>query len=96
METKHTKGEWVASPDGRAVYSDEKKCLIAMCEGRAAYPINERESNMNAKLIASAPDLLEALMSMKIQIRSWKKLDKETLGHQWAIKAEQAIKKATS
>ena len=82
----------MTSPDGRAVYSDEKKCLIAMCEGRAAYQIDEREANRNAKLIAAAPELLEALQDVLLAFE-----ERETaIPVSTQMKIEKAIKKATS
>ena len=58
--TEHTPGVWhTRPPQGRArlhgVFSDDNYCL-AECMGQ--------EATANARLIAAAPDMLEALQSM--------------------------------
>lgn len=63
METKHTPGPWAArKPDdigGSRVYADCKGGSLIATPG---YMRDESESEANARLIAAAPELLEALM----------------------------------
>lgn len=75
METKHTKGEW--SVDGLNTtsvitningYTKVCDCHLAGITGNDALQFLE-ENKANAKLIASAPDLLEALISLMNDIR---------------------------
>ena len=65
METKHTKGEWKATPQRgiighctvAQIWTNKKERSIAnitSCD-------TEDEANANAKLIAAAPELLQAL-----------------------------------
>lgn len=88
METKHTQGEW--KYEKGMFHPDYKITCEGVHIGYAKMPKNKvvgefrSEMEANAKLIASAPDLLEALQS------ALPYLHKET-----RIKAEQAIKKAT-
>jgi hypothetical protein len=68
METKHTPGPWTAEPygdNGRwEVNSDGKLPWKAIadirCDHMGADAVNEAEAEANAKLIAAAPELLEA------------------------------------
>jgi hypothetical protein len=61
MKTKHTKGEWHVTPNGEYVgtlgQGKTGVCMILM-KGR-------EEGQANAKLIASAPELLEALLAVQ-------------------------------
>lgn len=83
METKHTQGEWV-------VKSNPELCWVESKTHRIATVSFGNEAN--AKLIAAAPELLEALIeiveSMDLEMR-FNQLDQYQ-------KAKQAIKKATS
>lgn len=54
MKTKHTPGPWVIA-DGRYIKADEFGGIIARCDGT---------NPANIPLIASAPDLLEALQGL--------------------------------
>jgi len=58
METKHTKGEWLTKE--LAVYNAETGKTIAQVGLWGA--TREQEAEANAKLIAAAPDLLNALL----------------------------------
>jgi hypothetical protein len=56
MKTKHTQGEW--ETQGTAVFSNNK--LVANCVSDGIHFTEEDKAN--AKLIAAAPELLEALI----------------------------------
>lgn len=66
METKFTKGEWSINewtqPDDRISIGAVGTPLIAIVPSR---DVSYNEQKANAKLIAAAPDLLEALMSIE-------------------------------
>ena len=97
MKNKHTEGEWLATY--RDVISMPTQIKIAKIDFTKP-DINSVESiqemRANVKLISAAPDLLDIVKKISaMQGRSWKKLKKDTLGYQWAIEMEEAIKKAT-
>lgn len=56
METKHTPGQWFV----------EKNCVMSQgrCVARLDWEIRDVIDDANAHLIAAAPDLLEALISV--------------------------------
>ena len=58
--SKHTPGLWVAKNDGGRPYIMAGGINIALTIGPFAYGM-ELEANANARLIAAAPDLLNAL-----------------------------------
>ena len=62
METKHTKGEWKTFIDENDIIieTSEKVDAIASIIGGVGY----KEDEANAKLIAAAPELLEALQDL--------------------------------
>ena len=64
---KHTKGEWFNTSDGEANFYGvaTKENWLLRIQQNSELLIEEQEAN--AKLIAAAPDLLEAL----IDIRNW-------------------------
>jgi len=74
METKHTKGEWkvinkpVALDANIAIVNSNKKPVL-ICEMTCirgdSYEDNSSQIEANAKLIAAAPELLEALLVAK-------------------------------
>jgi hypothetical protein len=55
MKDKYTKGEWVIRNDNSIRVNRSVICQIGSADN------NEEQSQANAKLIASAPELLEAL-----------------------------------
>jgi len=63
MNYKHTRGEWVVNPP----FKNDNKIFISNGENVIAYMAHnpsvniDEEAEANAKLIASAPKLLEAL-----------------------------------
>jgi len=61
---KHTKGNWFANISGRQplIYAEETGQSIAVCYDHGG----EEEVKANARLIASAPELLEALKNCAI------------------------------
>ena len=66
METKHTPGPWVVDPDSPTDISpadDLRLGIASICHADEAGGRWEfgQQSKANAKLIAAAPDLLEAL-----------------------------------
>lgn len=83
MEFKGTPGPWYTSNEGRLLVRDEEwQCVIADgigCNG-------DEEEVANARLIAAAPDLLNALINL---IEYWK-LDETAEAHA----AMKAINKA--
>lgn len=57
--SKHTKGPWKQHLVDETVIIDSRREQIAQACGD--YPLNAVEIEANARLIAAAPDLLEAL-----------------------------------
>lgn len=96
METKHTKGEWkiVSKSKHRGwININSKKGIIARSFHGDMEPIvTVEEAEANVKLIAAAPDLLEALQSIVGTLEnegvSWRYENEINL-------AKNAIKKAT-
>lgn len=61
METKHTKGKWYAVDSSGTVIAAKGEKYTTICK---VLNISE-EGDANAKLIAAAPDMLEALIEAK-------------------------------
>lgn len=101
--SKHTKGPWKVRENGGIMQAIEagKDWLIYKC-GRDNTPIAEVEAN--ARLIAAAPDLLEALELARLFIRNGIELgyirmpdaDTPDPAHDTLPKIEAAIAKARS
>lgn len=88
MEKKFTQGEWSISENSYhpGLYDQIIKCgkhIIGILRG------NDIKTKSNAKLIAAAPDLLEALEDLYNAIDSCVELTPDVLR-----KADKAIKKA--
>ena len=66
-EYKHTLGPW-RSPkntmDDKGLYISTPDGNFDVCEIKLAYAPNAAEAHANAKLIAAAPDMLEALQNV--------------------------------
>ena len=60
-ENKHTPGPWMVGPSGKTIFGGEDELLLASCELTPFTPTTKRA---NARLIAVAPELLEALEEM--------------------------------
>lgn len=93
METKHTKGEWKVSQSkterlGNIVVDSNTRNIAKVLSW-------DLEAKANAKLIAAAPELLEALKCI-IEKEKMFNLEIPVVLHEPFRKAEQAIKKATS
>ena len=67
--SKHTPGPWIQVRDGRSVCAPSflgvsvafcGDCTVVSKEGK--YSISKDEAQANARLVAAAPDLLEALL----------------------------------
>ena len=66
METKFTRGEWKKyQRNGFGMCRIKDENMRDICDTYSfASSISDEESEANAKLISSAPDLLEALMNI--------------------------------
>lgn len=63
MNAKHTPGPWNTGQRGRMLNVGHNGTLIATIDCRSQHPAVEAEAHANARLIAAAPELLEALHS---------------------------------
>lgn len=70
MNTKHTPGPWAAKPKGKLGewHIDSAEWGIAIVAGGAGHEGFNGRSDENARLIAAAPELLEALKAVD---RAW-------------------------
>jgi hypothetical protein len=95
MKMQHTPGPWVASPAIRSGFTIDAKCdpwmIVTTSDEEGRYGSIETEAN--ARLIAAAPDLLEALQALANMAESFpSELHKD---HPDVIAARAAIAKAT-
>ena len=94
MEKKFTKGTWVIDSDFITVEVDGIDEVICDFDPEGVWPTvyqrSEEEKDANAKLIAAAPDLLDALECIYNDKEVWSELSDTQ-----KIMVEQAIKKAT-
>ena len=92
METKFTKGEWFKE-ESIVKCLDEKGIMTDIFTGEFGYEkhISDEEAEANAKLIAAAPEMFEALKELYDFAYMWSN-DKED---ETLLKALNAIKKAT-
>jgi hypothetical protein len=103
METKFTKGKWSYAESSNEVdylvYVDGLPCLfISLNYGVDPKYIDKEETEANAKLIAAAPDMLEALNEMVKNLSSYVYGLKIRDGFSELLaleNAKKAIKKAT-
>ena len=95
MEKKFTKGQWVIDSDFITVEVDGIDEVVCDLDPIDVYPTvyqrSEEEKDANAKLIAAAPELLEALIALVNGCLSDSESDKVVS----LRKAKQIIKKAT-
>lgn len=75
MSRKHTPGPWVVGPIDDTVVThlgkDGVRYEVAAIDGDYNDPTNWPIMEANARLIAAAPDMLEALEKAKETIRAW-------------------------
>jgi hypothetical protein len=83
METKFTKGEWFVS-GGYQIVSMPSQCKIT--NHVSGWNLDEAEAN--AKLIAAAPDLFEALIGLMITLPL-------CFSNEYTMLSKEVIKKAT-
>lgn len=93
MKTKHTKGEWkiqdfFSTPNEICIFLGDATKQTVLVKGD--------NCEANAKLIASASELLEALIEAKQVIDNLTKGKSELLAKPCKIKINNAIKKATT
>lgn len=94
MKTKHTKGEWAF--DDNEVYSESTDHGAAICTmNTTSAHFTEDEMKANAKLIAAAPELLDALQELITLYYTPEDGYISPYKEAWE-KANAAIKKATS
>jgi hypothetical protein len=96
---KGTKGDWEYCSNGTnpkkhnfAIIRDNRGRIIAY-----VYKAHGEEKTLyeaNAKLMSAAPDLLEALLKMRILLNGYKLLEKDTIGYKSQERAFKAINKA--
>lgn len=69
-ESKHTPGPWVVNgpPENQIVWSDAENriCFLAHSAGR-----DEDRDYANGRLIAAAPELLDALIAAREWLEGW-------------------------
>ena len=95
MKTKHTRGKWFE----RQVPGDQRRFTVLTDFGSSTQSIchlyhRKGETEANAKLIAAAPDLLEALDELRISVGNNSEFNRFI--DDAYKKAVEAIKKATS
>lgn len=95
METKHTKGPWTIKSVSE---SDIAYRIIAECDEENVFCVwrttDEIQTEANAKLIAAAPELLEALQEVRLVFNPLIRSSKSDKDAAW-LKVVNAIKKAT-
>lgn len=93
MKAEHTPGKWKVegsdNPDGSnlIVLDEDGRVIADMCDSCGVEDCEEAEAN--ARLIAAAPDLLEALRDLHDACAHWEDQDDPVL-----VRARAAIAKA--
>jgi len=94
MNTNHTPGPWVFHEQGDAnqfcLLTSDKNWVISFGQNGE---LSTEKQIANAKLIAAAPELLNALIDV-LNVYG-PRANNGTIGHVVITKAERAIKKAT-
>lgn len=95
--SKHTPGPWVINHSGLQeptgdydhIHAESNRALQAICK-----VVRRHDSKANAKLIAAAPDLLEALEALLDWGRDWTSPNDPHSPHELLVNACTAIAKA--
>ena len=77
----HTPGPWMVEPLGSACFEVKCECgyFIATCHDGVR---GDRNADVNARLIAAAPEMLDALDGLAAQVRPlWAELDIDGFRH---------------
>lgn len=92
--SKHTPGPWVHHPEDNIISHGDGRLLIEW-QGRSKH-VSAEERDANARLIAAAPELLEALQLLEAEMVLSGNAGSEDYGWKPAIeKTRAAIAKAT-
>ena len=67
MENKHTPGPWMRSSFGFQVLGDKNRVSVCQLDGKQG----QETQIANARLIAAAPEILEALGCL-VSLKEWK------------------------
>lgn len=97
MNTKHTPGPWLyeGHPNALIIWSDEKSRSTEICHITPHGDLHNSVGEANARLIAAAPELLEAcLFVMKYHNMHLDKADGNELPFQLSDVVKAAIAKA--
>lgn len=98
MSAKHTPGPWrfytEPQPNGCPIVGNGRGLMLAMLAHSVNYPDQRDEANANARLIAAAPELLDALQWL-VDLMPDPELDIDTVQREQVIKAKAVIAKAT-
>jgi hypothetical protein len=86
---KHTPSPWNLGTETLIVRSSNRESHIADCG--ISYSLSDSEMKSNARLIAAAPELLEALEAMLAEMQVW---ESELGEHPAATKARAVLAKA--
>jgi hypothetical protein len=87
--SQHTPGPWVIDPNDNLIVMAEDVRVVADCAHALAMGAMEAESN--ARLIAAAPELLEALKA----VEDWDDNEQDGLPRRLTASVKAAIAKAT-